>query len=544
MEPSAAPEPSALRSYLAVLRRRWLVVVLVTAVVTVTAFTASARQDPVYEATAQVLLQPRLSEEVLRNPVAASQTPGDSDTELEIMQSRSIEDPVAAALGHEPDVRLSRIPDTAVVDITASSHRPEGAATDATTFANVYAATRRDQTTTDLQNAAVELQARIADIDAQLQALPQPDEGETDPARTALETRRSAYADQLDSLQLATNLTVTGGAQVVSEAREPTDPVEPQPVRVGLIALGIGLILGIALAFTFEQLNDRVRSKDELEAASGLPTVGLIPSVSRWRKRSRRPIVAAAADTSTAGEAFRSLRTAVQFLGIERGAEVIQITSSLSAEGKTTIAANLGMALARAGKRVIVVDSDLRRPRLHELFGMVKDPGLSSVLVDESTLEVAIRRVSDDPCLAVLPSGQVPPNPSDLLVLTGYAELVDALKSVYDHVIIDTPPVLPVTDALIVAALADVTLLVTASRSARQKDVRRAVELLRQVDAPLVGAVLNKVPSSGRSGYSYFSGYNYQPTHAGRTGWWRRARNLAPPPARADGSDEDARASL
>lgn len=536
MEPASGREPPALQSYVTLLRRRLGTIVLVTIVVTVTAVAISLTRTATYEATAQVLLQRHLSELVLGQGQAIDAL-GDVQTELEVMGSRSIEDAVTAELGHRPDVRLARVGETSVVNVTASSDTRDGAATDADTYAAVYVDARRQQALDDLSTAIEELQARVGEVDAQIEALGAPAGGERDPRRQALETRRADYEDRLDSLQVASNLTVSGGAQVVSEARRPASPVAPQPLRDGAVAFGIGLLIAVSLAFLLEQLNDRVRSRTELEHAAGLATIGLIPSVPRWRRHTGDEAGTADADTSSAAEAYRSLRTAVQFLGIEREAKVTQITSSLAAEGKTTTVANLGVALAGAGKRVVVVDSDLRHPRLPRLFGFSTTPGLTEVLLGESTLDEAVIAVPDEPGLAVLPSGQVSPNPPDLLVLRGYEDIVESLKASYDHVVIDTPPVLPVTDALIVAAIADIVLLVAAAGSSKQKDVTRSVELLRQVDAPLTGTVLNKVPTHGRYGTDYFYGYGYAPTRPRRRGWLRR---MAPTPAQTAGATSDA----
>jgi succinoglycan biosynthesis transport protein ExoP len=509
MDAPPASEPSVLRTYLAVVRRRLGLIVLVAMVVTGTVVGLSLLQDPVYRATAQVLLQRRVAEQILRDEAPSAQ-PGDIATELELMRSGSIQDAVTAELGHTPDVSLARVGETSVVDISAEAGTADDAARDADTYATVYTDTRRRQTIEDLENASVELQGRISSIDAELAALPPPIDGEVSTERNSLQSRRDTYAEQLDALQVETNLTVTGGAQIVSEAEPPSSPISPLPWRDGGMALGIGLVVGVALAFLFEHLNDRVRSRTELDAATdGLTTLGLVPSVAGWHKHTEHEIISVGTDTTNAAEAFRSLRTAVQFVGIERGAQVVQITSAIAREGKTITAANLGITFARAGKRVVLVDCDLRRPRLHELFEVEREPGLVSVLLGEAPLDEAIVDVPGEERLALLPAGPTLPNPSDLLVSQEYAELVALVKAACDHAVIDTPPVLPVTDGLIVSSVVDQTLLVAAANWSTSRDVRRAVELLRQVDAPLSGAVLNMVPVRGRYGYHYFAGYDY-----------------------------------
>jgi non-specific protein-tyrosine kinase len=249
--------------------------------------------------------------------------------------------------------------------------------------------------------------------------------------------------------------------------------------------------------------------------------------------------------SSPAAEAYRSLRTAVQFIGLDQTIRAIQVTSPNSSEGKTTTLANLAVALSRAGQRVIVASCDLRRPRIHEFLGLAdKDAlkplgedllgpldeefvgqpdtnhfgelGLTSVLVGRVPLaegiEEALRVVPGEESLALLPAGPAPPNPSELLSSKRTAELFDLLKAKCDVLLVDSPPVLPVTDALVLAKLVDATILVgTADRTTR-KEIHRSVELLHQVDAPLVGTVLNGVNPEATYGYGAGYGYGYAST--------------------------------
>jgi non-specific protein-tyrosine kinase len=188
-------------------------------------------------------------------------------------------------------------------------------------------------------------------------------------------------------------------------------------------------------------------------------------------------------------------------MGLEPPGTVVQITSPVSREGKTTTVANLAVSLAQAGKRVVIVDGDLRAPGIHAMFGAHNDGGVTSVLLGERSLAGALLPVPDQPSIGMLVSGAVPPNPSELLASKDFSELIKELKTHVDYLIIDTPPVLPVADALIVSAVADATLLVVAAGVSREEEVRRAMELLRQVEAPLRGTVFNR--SAGGSGYGY-----------------------------------------
>jgi capsular exopolysaccharide synthesis family protein len=483
---------------------------VVTLAVVAAALVASFLQTPVYEATAQVLLQPRASEEIFA-PEDESQPEQTSrvDTEIEVMRSRSVRSAVTEELGREPDVALSPVGETDVVRVRASSTDPGEAAEEANTYARTYIETRRRQRVGDLLAASEQVQAKVAEIDGQLARLAPPPGGSAQ--RQALENRRDAYLAQLDQLDLASELTQTGGAQVISEAQEPTTPARPTPVRNAVLALVAGLALGVGVAFLRDHLDDSIKTKEDLEqATSGLNVLGLVPAVPKWRDR-KRPVLISVSDASShVSEAYRALRTSVRFLGLDRRLQVVQLTSSVAAEGKTTTVANLGVAMARAGARVVVIDCDLRRPRLHEFFQVDNTTGFTSVLLGEVHLSDALVSVSGEENLYVLPSGPPPPNPSELLSGKRVGELLDRLREAVDIVLIDTPPVLPVSDARILSGVVDGVALVASSQRATVNDVARSVELLKQVGAPLLGTVLNGIDTSAAYGDGYQYGYRYQ----------------------------------
>jgi capsular exopolysaccharide synthesis family protein len=199
------------------------------------------------------------------------------------------------------------------------------------------------------------------------------------------------------------------------------------------------------------------------------------------------------------------LRTALKFTAIDHPIQVIQITSPTSGEGKTTTVANLAVALAQGGDRVAVVCCDLRRPRLQERMGVSLTPGLTDVLLGDVSLDDAVRRYDEN--VFVLPAGSPPPNPSELLSSHKATAVIRALAEKVDLVVIDCTPVLPVTDALVVSRLADATIVVADSRSTERKAVRRTLQLLAQVNAPVIGMVLNGLPEGGEHGYGYGYGY-------------------------------------
>jgi non-specific protein-tyrosine kinase len=308
---------------------------------------------------------------------------------------------------------------------------------------------------------------------------------------------------QLDQLELATNVK-TGDAQVVAPAVASGVPISPRPKRDMTMALGLGLFLGCGLAFVVEYFDDSIRTKDDFErAVPSLPVLAMIPAVAGWRPKDDPRVVSISEPASPAAEAYRTLRTAVQFLGVDRPIRTLQVTSPNAHEGKTTTLSNLGVALARAGARVVIVCSDLRRPRTHEFFGLSNTVGFTSVLLGEVPLASALQRVPGVDRLYLLASGPLPPNPSELLQSRRALEVLQQLQSEGNFLLIDCPPILPVTDGLVISKRVQATLVVASARRTTRKEIGRTIELLRQVDAPLIGAVLNGVTPESAYGYAY-----------------------------------------
>jgi capsular exopolysaccharide synthesis family protein len=275
-------------------------------------------------------------------------------------------------------------------------------------------------------------------------------------------------------------------------------------VRNGILALLLGLTLGVGAAFLIEFLDDSIKTKDQLERLSGgLPVLALLPTVDDWKSGSEPRLVALSDPSSPAAEAYRSLRTSLQFLGIDRAPRVFQVASANTGEGKTTTTANLAVVLARSGQRVVMVDCDLRRSRLHQFAGLSEEVGFTSVFVGNVALADAVQQVAGVENLFLLAAGPRPPNQSELLGSQRTAEIFAQLQDSFDVVVVDCPPVLPVTDASALSAWVDATIVVARAGLTPRTDFRRALELLRQVGAPLVGTVLNEVEAADGYGYRY-----------------------------------------
>ncbi len=302
----------------------------------------------------------------------------------------------------------------------------------------------------------------------------------------------------------------TGGVTVVSSAEVPKAPSSPKKTEIIVIGLAIGLLVGLGMAFTAESLDDAIRSKDDLEhAAPQVPVMGLVPMIGSWRDRAEPFLATRAEPTSPAAEAYRSLRTSLQFAAYDSAIGSVLVTSPTATEGKTSTVANLGVVLATVGKHVVLVSADLRRPRLAAFFGLNERVGLTSVMIGDLTLAEALQPVPDTPGLSVLGCGPVPPNPAELLSSPRFAEVFDELKDQFDMVLVDSSPLLPVTDPVLLSRLVDTTLLIVAAGGTTKGQLRRGVEQLAQVGARHVGIVLNEVPRGGGDAYGYGYSYDY-----------------------------------
>jgi non-specific protein-tyrosine kinase len=312
---------------------------------------------------------------------------------------------------------------------------------------------------------------------------------------------------------------------VVRPATLPTRPVAPRPkLNLALGLLG-GLTIGAALAVLREVLDTSVKTSEDLSTLTGSAALGEIDFDA---ETPTRPLVPQHDQRSKRLEAFRVLRTNLRYLDVDNPPKVVVFTSSVVAEGKSTTVCNLGITLAAAGVRVVLLEGDLRRPRIADYMGLEGSVGLTDVLVGRNHLDQVLQPWGDVP-LSVLPSGQIPPNPSELLGSTQMATLLAELRSRADLVLVDAPPLLPVTDAAVLASACDGAVLVVRHGRTTREQVGRSLAALRNVDARLLGTVLSMVPGRGRGRYGYQYGYYYGPTDQGlgRTGYHRRTPEMA-----------------
>ena len=325
---------------------------------------------------------------------------------------------------------------------------------------------------------------------------------------------------------------------IVDPAIVPDKPVKPQKGKNLLLGLLVGLMVGAGAAFFTDYLDDTIKDEEEAKRALAWPLLAMIPAIEGTAKGSGpADLVVQTNPKSSSTEAFRGLRTAIHFSSLKRDCKVVMITSSFPGEGKTTIAANLALTFAQSGNRVLLVDCDLRRPALHKIFEHSRNPGVTEVLAGDVPLAKALHATGIDN-IALLTAGTIPPNPAELLSSDSMRDLLARLRASYDIIILDAPPVIPVTDAPLLTALTDLVVVVIESGRIPANAARRMKELLQSVQAPVAGFVLNDRTALYSDTYGYYGkgyygrryyGYAYygvddQKEKPQKKSWWKKQR--------------------
>jgi len=308
--------------------------------------------------------------------------------------------------------------------------------------------------------------------------------------------------------------------RIVDVARVPTAPSGPNVLRNLGFALALGLSTGIGLAFLLESMDNTVRTPEQAQTISALPSLGMIPLGSRGTRevggrekltlassKEAVELVTKSRPRSQMAESYRALRTSLLLTFAGGPPKIILITSALPEEGKTTTSVNSAIVLAQKGTRVLLIDADLRRPSIHKTLGMGPKLGLSNLLTGTATLQQAIIPSTVLPELFILPAGTPPPNPAELLASTKMRDVLEELRKHYDHIVIDSPPTLSVTDAVVISTSADAVVLVIRSGHTTKPALRRARDILLQVNARVCGVLVNAVDLSSPD---YYYHYEYQ----------------------------------
>jgi non-specific protein-tyrosine kinase len=523
-------QPPGIREFLAILWLRKWTLILVTVVVVGIALAYSLRQTPIYQSTAEVLVRP-----VSFDPSQPGVGFVNMETEKRVAESA----PVARAA----EIRLRRTDtkpgkvevettqDVETLAFTASSPQPTAARRTAQAYAEAYIQVRGQTVLRDLQAARQPIEAeidrlnrRIAAVESELFA---PGTTRAEKATLNLEysnllSQRGAQQAALDSLVSPESVQV---ADILQPAEFPTEPASPNHLQTGLFALFVGLSLGVGLVFLRDRLDQSVRDREALETTAGLPVLGAIPR--RARSHGEPRVVPLTGASTESSEGYKALRTSLVVASARDGWKTIMMTSATPGEGKTSTVANLGVALAQAGKQVILVSADLRRPELHRYFSVPDRLGLRDLLstardrrtptppvefISGAMLKEALMRVDGLQNLLILGSGSARGDPPELLGSEAMKDLVAWLRGSADFVLIDTPPVLGMADTMSLAPLVDGVMLVASAGDVSQAALRESLYRLEGVEARVIGAVLNKYdPSRSRD---YYSSYYYnRPRH-------------------------------
>lgn len=526
-------EPVRQRSfahYIALARRQWLLLLVPAVVAAGIGGVVAAQEEPRFTATATV----RVGDPSLPSGLFDARSAADVDqllaTSIEIIESDPVEEQVLADLDRATasafhDVEVTRVGETVLVDITVTAVTRDAAADIAQAWADTYVDIEVRRTVGALTQRAEELIGQIstieeelerinADIEAEAQALQAQSEvpviisGDETPTLSGLTRRRDdLLAQQSELRQRAGELEIEAAlrrsmVEVAFPAEPDSAPVGSSPLRAAAVAGMLGLLLGAGLAVARDELDDRIRGSEDLEAAvPGVPILAAVPG--SLRRRRATPLVLDPGDPRT--EAFRTLRTNFEFIvstqSRKKSGRIVMVTSPLNSEGKSTTAANLSASLVSLGRSVVLVDVDLRRGTLHEQFGAPAQPGLVNALVDQHPLDTTLQLLElEYGDLFLLPGGRHL-SPAELFATPRFERLVADLAHVADYVILDGPPVLPVSDALAVGRQADEVVVVVGAGRTRRPQLRAAMESIRQLDLPVLGFVLN---GTGRVGHGYY----------------------------------------
>ena len=514
-------------------RRKWVIVAAIITTVA-PAVVLSSMQPPVYVSSGDVLIDTSSRDTIFGSGAGGYIDPDRVlQNQISLLQSAEVATRTQERLGIAdgfPFVTGFAPQYNDLVQVSVQSGDPATAAILVDAYMESFAEVARERAVGRLDDAAAELQLKISDLELQIDALDDQLTG-TELADQRLEADRRVLVDQqagfkqtLSQIQVDAALE-TGGVQVVRPAFVPVEPTEPNPTRTAMLAVVVGLLLGLGAAFLIDHLDDSVRSPEDVsKIGRDLPVLSIVPTDP---PPDDRPIALSKPD-DPAIEAYRTLRTNIQFLGLERDMKVVQLTSAVPGEGKTTTASNLAVVLAQTGASVVVVDGDLRKPRIHRVFTTDGTLGLTNNLVGDP-VDLTLTPIA--PNLWVIPSGRVPPNPSEMLASRHMAALVAELKARFDYVIIDSAPCLSVSDAVALSQHVDGVVAVVHAGRTSAPQVRKALASLEQVGAPLLGIVLNRAAAK----YAATDGGDYQYGYvepASRTGGSRRDATRTEPARR------------
>lgn len=517
-----------LADYFRILQRRWPWVMMPLLAVVGLAGGLSVAQSEVYCSTAQVLLADSEAQVAIQGDSNVFVASRDLANEINIAYSDKVRGKVISQLGFDPEVDVTGDADSDVLWFEGCGASPELSADYANAWADVYVETKQQQAAESIGAAVGGFELRLSELRERRQTLRQPlDQLETRLAAATSEQRTAALQVEVDRLsaelavelqlidaqfetiastisllELDSELARTGTARVIQVAAPPLRPSNAPMSRNLVLGAVVGLILGAAAALLVENLDRSIKSAEDI---AGVPVLGSIPRPGRELAGVELALATMNHTDSSVAEGYQRVRTALEFALLGRKITSLLITSPDKAEGKTTTSANLAWAMSAVDHRVVLADVDFRRPRIHDVFRCPPEPGLSDNLLHGTPLnKLALRVDSKRSNMVIIPTGVQPPSPGDFVASPAFSGLLRNLEAEADLVILDSPPVLPVPDALSIARQVDgVIVTARAGRTSRQ-ELTRTVESLRAVGADVLGVCLTGVKAQTEPyGYGY-----------------------------------------
>lgn len=474
-----------LRDYLRLLRRNWILIVAAALTGLLVGGGASVLSKPTYVSDTQLFVAIQSSGSVLELQQGNTFSQARVQSYVKTVSSPVVLQPAIDALGLDltpeelaPRVKASTEVNTVLINISVADNSPVQAAAIAQAVAN----------------------SLISAVDS----LEKPKTGGTSPV----------------------------GLSIIKPAKAPSAPSAPNTRMNLIVGLLVGLALGVAFAVLRTTLDNRIRGEADLRRVTDAPLLG---GIAFDQDASKKPLLTQTAPQSPRAESFRQLRTNLQFANVAGHGKTVLVTSSLPGEGKSTTATNLAIALAQAGQTVCLIDADLRRPMVNEYLGLDRNAGLTTALVGSADVDDLLQPWGTEN-LYVLTSGQIPPNPSELLGSAEMKQLISRLEGAFDSIVIDAPPLLPVTDAAVLSQHVGGVVIVVGAQKLRTQDLEKSLGALAMVGSNLLGVVLNRLPSKGADSYSY-TYYSHDDLHRnipGKAKGQSRSRETAESDTQAD----------
>jgi capsular exopolysaccharide synthesis family protein len=519
----------SLNQLIKIARRWWWLIILAPLIGGASAYLSADRQTPLYSASATIQVNPPQNQNTV-DLTALNGAQRLAETYRQLIRTRVVLEPLVESLDLpytvstlQGKVSTSTVSNTQLIKISVSDPSPEQAAYLANAIADRFLAYNAEEQAKrsgpyldQINQQLTSTQQQIATVQAEISAIEAsdtPNSAENASRRTDLNQQltqlQTSYSDALNT---ANQVTLDQAAQqtqvtIADRAYPPSVPYAPRTKLYTVLGAFVGFCIAIGGVALLEYLDNTMKPGLDFQRMFNTPllaVVGLVQNI----KPGREQLFLLEQPNSTSSEAVRLLRTNLEFAAASKPIASLAVTSAGPGEGKTTVTANLAVSMAQAGFTTVIVDADLRRPTLHHVFGIRNDRGLTSLLTrpDQSWQWAAVSTIS--PNLMVIPSGPVPPNPSDLLSSDALGSLVEKLTQHADIVLFDTPPILAVSDPLVIATHVDSVMMVSRAGRTRIDAAKRAVESLPRENVRLVGMVLNQQSGRNNDGYYYYYDYS------------------------------------